>query len=261
MGFYSRARLEAMSPDEQQQLVATHINLGYHPVTGDEFLVPTLDLHSGFTINGVQGSGKSALVQYIVYQLVQQGYAVAVADPHLDTIDDCIAQLPDWALQKTFVLDLTDVDWPFAANVLALGQLVTPEERTAAVDRIVHIFELLWPETGSQVGLPRYLRNAVLALLDTPNTTLVDMYDLLTDEVVRARIVARVTDPTVRSFWRRFSLLKPTRQDTLVGPLVARLEALFAGRPIVRNIVGQRANSVDWRKVIDERQIVLIKLP
>lgn len=66
----------------------------------------------------------------------------------------------------------------------------------------------------------------------------------------------------MHQFWQmQYDTLGDAERNRRVQPLVTRLESLFMGRSLVRNIVGQRANTIDFRKAIEEKQIILVRLP
>src|SRR5258708_38508660 len=117
----------------------------------------------------------------------------------------------------------------------------------------MRIFGLLWDEVRTQQHLPRYLRAATHVLLDNPGSTLVDMYKFLLDDGFRAGLLQNVSDPTVLEFWQNQygPAMGDAEKTRRVGPLVNRLEALFMGRSLVRNIVGQRKNSIRFRRAIE----------
>jgi Type IV secretion-system coupling protein DNA-binding domain len=142
------------------------------------------------------------------------------------------------------------------------GRLHNSLALTQAVERIMHIFAVLWPEVVSQQNLPRYLRAAIITLLANPGTTLVDMYTLLQDQSYRARLLNNaVLDPSVRQFWHmQYDNLGPHERYQRVQPLIGRLEALFMGRNLIRNIVGQQT-TINFRQAIEQHQIIFIKLP
>lgn len=261
MHFVSKAHLAAMTDQARTQFYATHLPFGVHPETKDTFFVPLTDLFSGSVLQGVQGVGKSGLMESLIASCIRLGLAVVVVDPHGDLVDHAIAQLPDTVLPRVRLLDMTDEEYPFGVNVFAVNQQQSSIAQAQSIDRIVHIFNVLWPETESQQNLPRYLRAAIITLLANPGSTLVDMYRLLRRPSERLALMQRVTDPTVLEFWQAHDELTPSAQMQQVAPLINRLEALFMGRSLVRNIVGQRQTTIDFRKAIENREIIFIKLP
>jgi hypothetical protein len=238
------------------------VSLGYQPQTGDHLLIPNIDRYSGTYILGVQGSGKSGLLQNLIAKDMQNGHAVIEIDAHGDLTSAVISQVPAERLGDTYLLDMEDEAYPFGVNILNTGKLTSGIDNARMVERLMHIFEILWPEVLSQQNLPRYVRAAIYTLLANPGTTLVDMQTLLEDQSYRAKLLANVTEPTVTNFWHnQYDNLGPHEQYRRVQPLIGRLESLFMGRSLVRNIVGQRRTTINFRKAIEAKQIILIKLP
>jgi len=81
-------------------------------------------------------------------------------------------------------------------NVFAVSSPDSSIAQARTVDRILHIFEALWPDLLAQQYLPRYLRAATTALLANPGATLVDMHPFFIDEATRKTMLKHVTDPT-----------------------------------------------------------------
>jgi Type IV secretion-system coupling protein DNA-binding domain len=262
MPFVSTPYLARVSVAKHNSLVDSHTLFGYHPETQDKLFIPHADRYAGTYILGVQGSGKSGLLQNLINSDIQAGHAVIVIDPHGDLTQACLGLIPDNRLPHTYLLDMEDEMFPFGCNIFSTGRLTNSLATTQAVERLMHIFEVLWPEVLSQQNLPRYVRGAALTLLANPGTTLLDMYSFLQDQSYRARLLSNVADPTVRQFWHtQYDNLGPHEQYRRVQPLLGRLEALFMGRSLVRNIVGQRQNTTSFRNVMTNKQIVFIKLP
>ncbi len=259
MPFYSQAHLAGAG----RGLRATNLSLGHHPKTGDELLIPDKDRTMGMHVIGKAGSGKSSYIKNMVYQDALAKRGVILLDPHADLADECMAELPQASVADAFVLDMRDEAFPFGVNLFDMaGKLTTEEERTQAVDRILHIFDVLWPEVLQQQHLPMMLRCAIIAFLDNPGSTLVDMLDFFRDDSFRAHILSHVRDKTVREFFEyEHDQHSADERRRRVQPLMNRLQSLFVGRALPRNILGQRANSLNFRKAIEEHQLIFIKLP
>ncbi len=160
------------------------------------------------------------------------------------------------------MLDMTDEAFPFGVNLFIANQINNAISLAQSIDKVMHVFETLWPETESQQYFNRYLRAAIIVLFANPGSTLVDMYQLLTNDHYRQKMLKNVTDQTVQTFWRvQYDELANSARMQRVGALVGRLESLFMGRSLVRNIVGQSQNTIDFRKAIENKEIIFIKLP
>ena len=257
VSFVTRAYLERMPAGERMR----HMPLGYHPGTGDVLLVSDTDRYAGMRILGKAGYGKSGLLEWMIHQDAVHGNAVIVIDPHADLITNCIAGLPLNCVARTYLLDMTDEEYPFGINVFAHKPFTSSVERTQAVSRITHIFQVLWPDVMDQQSFPTYVRTAIIALLANPGTTLMDMDRFLTEKPLRDQMLANVHDEKTLAHWRMHDSLGDAAQTQRIQPILNRLAILFTGNDLVQNIVGQRVTSINFRQAIEERQIVFIKLP
>jgi len=258
------AHQKRVNPAWHEQFTATHVPYGIHARNGDTLFVPERDRFSGTYIVGKTGMGKSGLIENLIVHDMKVGNAVIVIDPHGDLVTNCIGHVPQHRMYQTFVLDMLDEDFPFGVNLFAdAGRITTDVERSQAIERIMHIFDLVWPETTDQHYLPTLLRLAAFTFLDNPGATLADMQRFLRKDEFRAALLQNVKDVGVREYWEDEYTRhpKPHEPDRRVEPLNGRLISLFTGRGLIRNIVGQRQNSIDFRKAIEERQIIFIKLP
>ena len=264
----SQAQVASLSQEAYGQLLANYFQLGTNHETYNGFLVSMSDRYAGMYVLGVQGVGKSGFLENLILQDILNNLAVIVIDPHGDLIQNCIAQLPDVLppekLNKIYLLDMEDEEYPFGLNPFALPvpfARLSAAAQAQAIDRIMHVFEVLWPDVMSQHYLPRYLRAAIIALFANPGSTLVDMHRFLTDSPFRSKLLQAVKDLTVLQFWSSFDALSASQQRQQVEPLIGRLESIFMGRSLVRNIVGQRETSINVRQAIENKGIIFVRLP
>jgi hypothetical protein len=106
-----------------------------------------------------------------------------------------------------------------------------------------------------------YLRNALLTLVEDPESTIIDIPRLFTDTKFRNWIVPRVKNPIVRDFWDKeyAQSLKGQQSADMLSYVISKL-GRFIGNEVMRNIIGQPHNSFDIRKVMDSRKILLVNL-
>src|SRR5262249_37152172 len=82
------------------------------------------------------------------------------------------------------------------------------------------------------------------------------------DATYRHRLLRNVTDPSIAKFFAdEYDSLREDGRRTRTLPLMTRLHSLFTGNSLVKNVLGSPDSSVNFRKVIDNHEIVLIKLP
>jgi DNA helicase HerA-like ATPase len=83
---------------------------------------------------------------------------------------------------------------------------------------------------------------------------------MFTDGPFRKSVLHHVRDPLVRSFWNReWAAMPPRLQAEAMSPVLNKV-GHFVANPITRHILGQSKGMIDFRQLLDERTIVLVKL-
>ncbi len=104
------------------------------------------------------------------------------------------------------------------------------------------------------------LYNAVAALLDCPNTTLLGVNRLLTDPNYRAWVVRQIKDPFIREFWENeYEGYDPRFQREAIAPIQNKL-GQFLQSPVIRNILGQVRTKVNIPFVMDNGRLFIANL-
>ena len=117
---------------------------------------------------GVQGVGKSSLLEQIACQPMEQDESVIVFDSHGQLIDNIIRRMPARQLTDTYHLDLKDREYPFTLNVFACADPENEEERDRTRNRVMQAFEKLWPATQRGVYFKELLRHIIILLIEKP---------------------------------------------------------------------------------------------
>lgn len=199
---------------------------------------------------------KSTLLENMIVDDIRQWRWVAVIDPHGDLAENIIGLIPKNRTNQTIIFDPSDKQWPIAFNMF---DGVDPEQRPLVASGIVGIFKkIFWDSWGPR--LEHILRNTVLALLEMPNSTLISIPLMLTSEVYRNKVVARVKDPVVKKFWTwEFAKMAPNQKVEATGPILNKV-GQFLSSTILRNVLGQPKNSFSVRWAMDNQKIVIVNL-
>lgn len=104
------------------------------------------------------------------------------------------------------------------------------------------------------------LANTLLALLEYPGATLLGVNRMYTDKKFRDEVISHVTDPGVRSFWVDEYARYTDRFAAEATPAIQNKIGQFTSNPLIRNIIGQPKSSFDFRKMIDEKKIMIVNL-
>ncbi|MDR0771579.1 MAG: hypothetical protein LBF15_00470 [Candidatus Peribacteria bacterium] len=104
------------------------------------------------------------------------------------------------------------------------------------------------------------MRNTILALLESPNSTLISITLMLTSETYRNKVVSRIKDPVVKKFWTgEFAKMSPQQRQEAISPILNKV-GQFLSSTILRNVLGQPKNSFSLRWAMDNKKIVVINL-
>ncbi len=152
--------------------------------------------------------------------------------------------------------NVPDTVHPIAFNPL---QATQTESRPLVASGLISIFKKMWAEFWGP-RMEYVLRNTLLALLEFPGSTLLDVPKMLDDSVFRAHVLAVVQNPQVRRFWLREYQSYPARfRAEAIAPIQNKVGE-FLVNPILRRIVGQPKSTFDPRQVMDEGKILLVNL-
>lgn len=201
---------------------------------------------------GSSGSGKSTLLLNLIKQDLENGEGLCVIDPHGDLIDDCLANVPDERIKDVILFDPADSDFPIGFNILKANSEL---EKNLLASDLIATFRRMATSWGDVMD--SVLANAILAFVEsTKGGTLFDLKRFLVEKDFRSEFLKTVDDGAIRYFWQNeFPLISGKPQSSIL----IRLDS-FLRQKLVRNIVCQKENRIDFRKAMDEKKVLLIKL-
>lgn len=207
-------------------------------------------------IVGKTGMGKTTMLEHMVYYDIIQGNGVAVVDPHGDFAEKMLDYIPSSRINDVIYFNPSDIEWPIAFNVM---ERVEPKDMPLVSSGLIGVFKKIYAESWGP-RLEYVLRNAILALLEYPGSTLLGVPRILVDKAYRQKVIKKITDPVVKSFWvDEFSRYPDKFQTEAIAPIQNKI-GQFLSNPLVRNIVSQTKSSIDLRKIMDEQKILIINL-
>jgi len=138
------------------------------------------DRRRHFYVIGQTGTGKSGLLETMINQDIANGEGVAVIDPHGETVEHVLANIPKHRIDDVVLFEPFDQERPMGLNMLEYD---TPEQKDFAVQEMISIFYKLFPPEIIGPMFEHYMRNAMLALMaDKENPgTLVEIPKMFTD--------------------------------------------------------------------------------
>lgn len=214
---------------------------------GSDVYVCEADRRQHALLCGATGTGKSTCMINLLLRDIERGDGALLVDPKGDAVQAVLSRYPAHRASDLVVLD------PSREPMISFNPLVH-----ADVDDIREAVRQLYADSWG-VRISRLVHNSLVVLKATPGAGLSDLYQLLVDDKMRRRALARVEDPFCLTFWRsEFDELSPSERRQWVEPVLHRLQPFLGNRMVRRALSG--AGSIDFRRAMDDGKVVLADL-
>jgi hypothetical protein len=205
---------------------------------------------------GQTGTGKSGALELLTLSDIYYDQGFAVIDPHGDYAQHVLSFIPQRRLEDVVYFNPADTSYPIGFNPL---EITDPSLKGHISSELVGVLKRLFAESWGP-RLEYILRYSLLALLDYPNSTMLDITRLLTDKKFRANVITYIDDPVVKNFWvTEFASWNDKFASEAVAPVLNKVGA-FTANPMIRNIIGQPKSTFNIRKIMDEGKILVVNL-
>lgn len=207
-------------------------------------------------IIGKTGMGKTVLLENMAIQDIRAGYGIGFVDPHGEAAEKLLNFIPSNRINDVIYFNPADIDFPIAFNVM---EQVSLEHRHLVASGLMGVFKKIWPDVWS-ARMEYILSNSILALLEYPGSTLLGINRILADPEYRKKVVDRVKDPVVKSFWVNEFARYTQRYEIEATAAIQNKVGQFISTPLVRNIIGQTKSTINMREIMDEGKILIMNL-
>lgn len=207
-------------------------------------------------IIGQTGAGKSGMLELLALSDIFYNQGYCIIDPHGDFAIDNLKFVPESRIKDVVYFNPADTAYPVAFNPL---EVYDPSRKPNICSEVIGVLKRMFGDSWGP-RLEHILRYTLLALLDRPETTLLDISRMLTDKEFRKETLDYCKDVTVLQFWKHeFGQWNEKQVNESIAPVLNKVGA-FTANPIIRNIIGQSKSSFDVRKIMDEGKILVVNL-
>jgi hypothetical protein len=205
---------------------------------------------------GQTGTGKSGLLELFALSDVYHHQGYAIIDPHGDFAVDNMRFIPPSRIKDVIYFNPADTAYPVGFNPM---EVTNPALKSNISSEIIGVLKRMFGDSWGP-RLEYILRYTILALLDYPNSTMLDITRMLTDKKFRKEVLNHVTDTVVLNFWNvEFATWTDKFASEAISPVLNKVGA-FTANPIIRNIIGQPRSTFNIRKIMDEGKILIVNL-
>ena len=222
-----------------------------------KFGLKRVDRRRHLYVVGKTGSGKSKMLELLFISDIAQGQGCCILDPHGDLADDLLKYVPRDRIQDVIYVNPADRDFPIGFNPL---EPVEDYEMRQHLSRFfIAIFKKLFAGEWNP-RMEHLIRYITLALLETPDSNILGIPRMLSDTAFRQKVIKQIQDPVVKSFWtNEFSASNEQFLDVAAIPIMNKV-GQFIANPVIRNMVGQQQNMLDFEKFMNEGKIIIINV-
>jgi type IV secretory pathway TraG/TraD family ATPase VirD4 len=205
---------------------------------------------------GKTGMGKSTLMENMIYSDLSAGEGLAVIDPHGDLVQKVLTLIPQERKADLVYFNPADLARPIGFNML---EAIESAHHHLIASELISVFKKIWIDSWG----PRteyILRNTILALLEVPGATLLEVPRMLADKEYRSAVMAILGDEQVKRFWtNEFDRYTARFRSEAISPIQNKVGQFVTNR-VIRDIIGQKQSSFDVRQIMDEGKILLVDL-
>ena len=205
---------------------------------------------------GKTGMGKTAMLQNMAIQDIQNGRGIGFVDPHGEAAEELLDFVPSDRINDVVYVNPADLDYPIAFNVM---ENVGLQHRHLVAGGLMGVFKKIWPDVWS-ARMEYILNNSILALLEYPGSTLLGINRMLSDVEFRKKVIEKITDPVVKSFWINEFARYTQRYETEATAAIQNKVGQFISAPLIRNIIGQVKSTINMREIMDKSKILILNL-
>lgn len=207
-------------------------------------------------IIGQTGAGKSGLLELFALSDVFHNQGYAIIDPHGDFAINNMKFIPGSRLEDVVYFNPADTAYPLGFNPL---EVYNPSQKTNISSEVIGVLKRMFGESWGP-RLEYILRYTILALLDRPSTTMLDITRMLTDKKFRKETLDYCQDTVVLNFWKvEFASWNDKFVAEAIAPVLNKVGA-FTANPVIRNIIGQPKSTFNIRQIMDEGKILVVNL-
>ena len=220
------------------------------------FGIKRVDRRQHMYVIGKTGTGKTQFLKNMALQDIENGQGLAIIDPHGEFVEEVLDNIPPHRINDVVYFNPADMEFPVSFNIMDVQD---PRYKHLIASGLLGIFTKIWANVWS-ARMEYILANCILALLDTPGTTLLGIPRMLVDRDYRQKIINNLKDPVVKSFWvNEYEEWEPRYRNEAIAPVQNKV-GQFLNVSFVRNIVGQAKSTIDIDLIMNTQKILLVNV-
>jgi hypothetical protein len=215
-----------------------------------------------FYVIGQTGTGKTNIMLNMITQDIKNGDGCCYIDPHGTDIQTILSRIPKERIDDVIYFDPAYTARPMGLNMLEYDPKY-PEQKTFVVNEMMGIFNKLFDmKIGGGAMFEQYFRNSAFLVMEDPESgsTLLEITRVLADKNFRDMKLARCKNPIIKQFWVSAEQTSGDQSLANFVPYISSKFDNFISNDIMRPVVLQQNSVFNFRKIMDEKKILLVNL-
>lgn len=221
--------------------------------------IPFENLRRHIWLAGVSGAGKTTEYLNIETQLAYGGHGFVYFDPKGRDSRQLLRMLPEDRLDDVIWIEpggTGGYDKEIGLNFLELPETNSEEQLENEVENRVDNLKAIF-ETEGYINIETITESMGRAMLKSDTDySIIDLYFILLNQQRREEFAESVKDPYIREFCYEIADM----DDDTIRPILKRITS-WVQNAVIRRIIARRESTINFRDIIDEDKIVVVRTP
>ncbi|MCU4743340.1 type IV secretory system conjugative DNA transfer family protein [Natronoglomus mannanivorans] len=211
-------------------------------------------------IAGTTGYGKTTQLLNMMIQWAYAGYGFTYFDPKGRDSRELLRMLPAHRLEDVVWIEpgSTTHEKTVGLNFLEVPECETVEEFENEVENRVENLKAVFDTSDYWgINMEAITESMARAMMKSDKPfSVIDMYFTLLNAERREDFALDVEDPYIREFCLEIAKM----EDETIRPLLKRIKS-WVENSVIRRIIAHRESTIDFRDIIDNDRIVIVRTP
>ncbi|WP_276256482.1 TraM recognition domain-containing protein [Halomontanus rarus] len=211
-------------------------------------------------IAGTTGYGKTTQLLNMMVQWAYAGYGFTYFDPKGRDSRELLRMLPAHRLEDVVWIEpgSTSHEKTVGLNFLEVPECETTEEFENEIENRVENLKAVFDTSDYWgINMEAITESMARAMMKSDKPfSVIDMYFTLLNAERREDFALDVEDPYIREFCLEIAKM----EDETIRPLLKRIKS-WVENSVIRRIIAHRESTIDFRDIIDNDRIVIVRTP
>ncbi len=211
-------------------------------------------------ITGTTGYGKTTALLNMMVQWAYAGHGFVYFDPKGRDSRELLRKLPEHRLEDVVWIEpgSTTHEKTVGMNFLEVPECETTEELENEIENRVENLKAVFDTSDYWgINMEAITESMARAMMKSEKPfSIIDMYFTLLNAERREDFALDVEDPYIREFCLEIANM----EEETIRPLLKRIKS-WVENSVIRRIIAHRESTIDFRDIIDNDRIVIVRTP